>query len=122
MCYAASCNPTCGKCRPKRIIQASCPVCGKTEEMTREEYLLFFNLPHRRNVMDRKIIEEGGPSTPRCAMCGADMTALFKEAVKPLPCRKSRVVCGYPCGGCNEPYREGAMPCAQMVPLEMIAE
>lgn len=122
MCYAASCNPTCGKCKPKRIIQAACPACGKVEEMSREEYLLLFDLPHRHTVMDRKIMEKGGPAKPECSMCDTDMTESFRDAVEPLPCQKSRVLCGYPCGGRTEPYREGVSPCMQMVPLGKLPE
>lgn len=117
MCYAASCNPTCGKCRPKRIVEAPCPSCGAVGTIGREEFLLLFDLPHRKNVMDEKIIERGGPAAPSCKFCGADMAEAFRKAVEPLPCEKSRIVCGFPCGGRMEPYREGAARCVHMVPV-----
>ena len=81
MCYAASCNPLCGDCRPKRIVQAHCPECGLLAEMSRDEYLIYFDLPHRKSVMEKKIIERGGVSTPTCTGCGVDLTEAFREAV-----------------------------------------
>ena len=117
MCYAASCNPECGRCRPKRIVRAACPNCGLAATMGREEYLIYFDLPHRKNVLEQKIIDRGGVSTPTCASCGADLTETFREAVQPAICQPSRVVCGFPCGRKDDPYRPDAGPCPTMVPL-----
>lgn len=117
MCYAASCDPRCGKCRPRRIVEAACPACGHLGSITREEYLLLFDLPHKRNVMEEKIIERGGVEHPVCPMCGADLVETFRAAVVPKPCHVSRIVCGFPCGRCNEPFREGCLPCPTMVPV-----
>ena len=117
MCYAASCNPTCGKCRPKRIILAQCEQCGTECSLCREEYLLLFNLPHKANVMEKKIIERGGAVMPHCKTCGEDMTETFRKAVEPLPCSKSQIICGFPCGGRIEPHRDGIPQCPNMVPV-----
>ena len=117
MCYAASCNPKCGNCRPKRIVEARCPKCGLDNEMTREEYLILFDLPHKKSILERKILERGGVEPPVCASCGADMTTAFKNAVAPRECKSNRVVCGFPCGRCDDMYREGSLPCPTMVPV-----
>ena len=117
MCYAASCNPLCGDCRPKRIVQVHCPECGLLAEMSRDEYLIYFELPHRKGIMGKKIIERGGVSTPRCAGCGIDLTEAFREAVQPAECKSNRIICGFPCGRKNDPYREDSRACPTMVPL-----
>lgn len=117
VCYAASCDPRCGKCRPKRIVETKCPVCGHLCSITREEYLLLFDLPHKRNVMEEKILEHGGVERPVCSMCGSDMKEAFRVSVSPKPCRANRVVCGFPCGRSDDPYKEGRLPCTTMVPV-----
>lgn len=122
MCYAASCNPLCGQCRPKRIVEASCPQCGAPRSMTREEYLIYFDLPHRASVLERKMLERGGVETPRCESCGCDMTEAFRAAVQPAPCRLHRVICGFPCGRSAEPHKEGTPPCKTVVPLGRLDE
>ena len=120
MCYAASCNPLCGDCRPKRIVQARCPSCGFTNEMSRDEYLYLFELPHRKGIADQKIAERGGVELPECIACGSDLTETFRLAVEPAECNSNRVVCGFPCGRRHDPYREDARPCPTMVPLGKI--
>lgn len=122
MCYASSCNPLCGNCRPKRIVQATCPGCGAQNEMTREEYLILFELPHRQNVIEKKIIERGGVKPPLCSVCGQDLRQAFDDAVVPRGCKSNRVVCGYPCGRSEDPYRPDALPCPTMVPLGKLPE
>lgn len=107
MCYPASCDPRCGKCRPRRIVEVDCPACGYCSSITREEFLVFFGLPHKRNVMEMKILEHGGVETPRCPMCGTDLSEVFRVAVPATPCRANRVVCGFPCGRCDDPYNLG---------------
>lgn len=117
MCYAASCDPRCGQCRPKRIVEADCPRCGAPSSMTREEYLVYFELPHRASIMEKKMLERGGVGAPRCASCGCDLMKAFKAAVPPEPCRLQQVLCGFPCGRRNEPRKGDAPPCPTMVPL-----
>ena len=85
--------------------------------MSREEYLLFFDLPHRKNILEQKILERGGVSEPACSMCGESLVDAFDAAIVSRECSLSRVVCGFPCGRCDEPYREGAPPCPTMVPV-----
>lgn len=120
MCYAASCNPSCGQCRPKRIFTVHCPDCGAPREVTREEYLILFDLPHRKNPIERKLIERGAGETPYCKGCGRDLTETVRGAIVPAPCRAQRILCGFPCGRSSEPEREGAMPCPTMVPLQRL--
>ncbi len=117
MCYAASCNPACGKCRPKRIVEIACPECGAPNSITREEYLLLFDLPHRKSILDTKLIERGGIGTPSCKACGRDLTLAYEEAVNPAPCHLQRIICGFPCGRSIEPHKDDTPPCRTMVPL-----
>lgn len=116
MCYASSCNPLCGNCRPKRIVQVSCPECGVHAQMSREEYLVFFGLPFRKNILAEKIAERG-VAEPTCSCCGASLVETFRKAVVPEECKSNRVICGFPCGRKDDPYREDALPCPTMVPL-----
>ncbi len=122
MCYAASCNPLCGRCKPRRIVETVCPQCGAPCSMTREEYLVCFGLPHRKGSLERKVAERSGVGEPRCESCGRDLTEVFRRAVDPAPCHLQQVVCGFPCGRRDEPPRDGAPPCRTMVPLGRLAE
>ena len=117
MCYASSCNPLCGNCRPKRIVQVVCPSCGFSNEITRDEYLIMFGLPHKQSVLEKKILERGGVARPACSACGEDLLEVFRNAIVPAECIGNRVICGFPCGRKDDPYREGAMPCPTMVPV-----
>ena len=120
MCYAASCNPSCGQCRPKRIFTVNCPDCGAPREITREEYLILFDLPHRKNLVERKRLERGPVETPRCRGCGRDLTESVRAAITPADCLNQKIVCGYPCGRASEPAREQALPCPTIVPLRKL--
>lgn len=117
MCYAASCDPRCGQCRPKRIVEADCPQCGMPHSMTREEYLIYFGLPHRVGILEKKMLERGAVQAPRCPSCGCDLAKAFEAAVPPAPCRLQQVLCGFPCGRRNEPRKVDTPPCRTMVPL-----
>ena len=88
--------------------------------MTREEYLNIYNLPHRKSILEKKLLEGGKITPPRCKECGCDLIEVMKPLVEPAPCRANRVICGYPCGRRDEPYREGAKPCPTMVPLKKL--
>lgn len=121
MCYA--CNPSCGRCRPKRVISVECPQCGAPHSLSREEFLLLFDLPHKKSILERKMIERDGVQAPACGVCGASLAEAFRQAVEPRECKRSRIVCGYPCGRCDEVAEEGTAPeapCAFMVPLRRL--
>lgn len=85
--------------------------------MGREEYLIYFGLPHRKNVLEQRIIDRGGVGAPACASCGLDLAEAFRDAVHPAACRPSGIVCGFPCGRKDDPYRPDAGACPTMVPL-----
>lgn len=119
MCYA--CNPSCGLCKPKRVISVTCPVCGAPSSLRREEYLLAFKLPHRLSILEKKIQEKGGVAEPVCQGCGTNLANCFREAVEPKPCLKQGIVCGYPCGRHGEtPDVSKSAPCPFQVPLSKI--
>ena len=122
MCYAASCNPLCGQCRPKRIVQITCPHCGAPNEITREEFLNLFQLPHKVSLLERKMLERGEIPEPVCISCGTDLREAYAAAAPPAPCHVSRIICGFPCGRRNEPNRDDAPPCPTMVPLGRLDE
>ena len=116
MCYASSCNPLCGNCRPKRIVHVSCPECGAHAQMSREEYLVFFGLPFRKNILAEKIAERG-VAEPTCSCCGANLVETFRKAVAPEECKSNGVICGFPWGIKYDPYGVDAVRGPTIVPL-----
>lgn len=117
MCYAGSCNPSCGKCRPRRIVEVCCPRCGSANSLTREEYLIGFDLPHRMSIPEKKMLEKGTVKAPVCASCTADLSEVYRNAVPPRNCHLQNVLCGFPCGRSSEPFDPKAPKCQTMVPL-----
>lgn len=128
MCWG--CSPYCGKCKPAPIIPVVCPTCGKALMVTREEYLRVFGLPHRGSDAARRAALAAGPGStgrekgaldddgvPRCKRCGRDLTAELGSEVDPAPCRRSGIICGYPCGRRDEDPVRGAKRCETMVPV-----
>jgi hypothetical protein len=83
----------------------------------REEFLIVTGLPHRRNIIEEKLFERGGVSVPKCHNCGEDLTESFKQAVQPLPCTYSGIICGYPCGNHTSLRARNGYHCPNMVPL-----
>lgn len=118
MCYA--CNPSCGRCRPKRVISIECPQCGAPHSLKREEFLLLFDLPHNLSILEKKMIERGGVAAPVCETCGADLADAYRSAMPPAPCRRYGIICGYPCGRSGEEPESGQSDCAFMVPMQAI--
>jgi len=117
MCYASSCNPRCGDCRPKRIVDATCPECGMPAEMSREQYLVVYKLLHKPSIIEKKMLERGEIAEPTCKFCGTNLTETFRGVIQPAPCTRSRIVCGFPCGRRTEPRIEGVPQCPHMVPV-----
>lgn len=115
MCYA--CSPLCGGCKPKRIVAVECPECGAPASMSRDEYLLFFRLPHRKSVVERRMEERGGIPAPACPVCGESLVEAFEAAVQPKACRRQGIVCGYPCGRAEEDPPSGGGGCPFVVPM-----
>lgn len=89
-------------------------------QMTRDEYLIRSGLPHKRSIMEKKMIERGETEAILCDACGADLIETFRREIEPLPCTRSQVICGFPCGRRNEAHVEGVMPCPHMVPVGKI--
>ncbi len=122
MCYAGSCNPACGKCRPRRILEVACPACGEQNQITREEYLLVTRMPHEPNIIERKLLERGRVEPPRCSRCGAELLKAYQEKYPPLPCTKCNIICGFPCGQRVTPYDPATSRCPAKVPLALLDE
>lgn len=118
MCYA--CNPMCGRCKPKRAVSVTCPRCGAPASLKREEYLLLFDLPHEKNILERRMEANGGVERPVCEVCGADLVPAFRAAVEPAECGPAQIVCGYPCGRAAEAFDPQAAPCPFRVPLSAL--
>ena len=116
MCWG--CKATCNNCKPAEQLYVSCPVCGLPNGFTRDYYLMFFNFPHRKSKQELKLRQDWDGSAPNCKKCGADLTEVLRDSVKPQPCIQSHIICGYPCGQRRVPLPQGKKPCSKMVPLD----
>ena len=109
-----SCSQFCGRCRPALVVAVSCPSCGVMAEISRGECL------------DALGYRTQGRAKPpagyvaRCPECGADLNRCIAEAVKPMDCLRSGIVCGYPCGRCMKEFFPGDLVCTKQVPLGKI--
>ena len=118
MCWG--CRPMCDSCKPPLYFSVTCPSCGLPVTTTREEYLMYFNLPHRLTDEERRMRKEREGERPFCPSCGADVTDVVRDAITPQPGLKSGIVCGYPCGQRTIEPRPGMKRCDKMVPLERV--
>ncbi len=110
----------CGACKPPLYFSVLCPVCGTPATVTREEFLMYFDLPHRLTDEERRMRVERAGERPTCAQCTSDITDAVRAAVMPEPCVKHGIVCGYPCGQRTVKPRQGAKPCPTMVPVRAL--
>lgn len=120
MCYTSSCDPRCGKCIPKKVVDLLCPECCSLNLISRESFLNTFELPHKRTLAEEGSFQRDGSSEPVCRQCGADLRETLRAAVEPQECQRSRIVCAYPCGRRNEPFVDDGQPCEHMVPLSRL--
>lgn len=112
-----TCNPLCGQCKAAKYKVVLCPSCGKATMLSREACLFALGRPHRMSDYERKLIESGEIGAAVCRSCGADLLPTLEEALRPLACTYSGIVCGYPCGRRTERRGERDEPCATQVPL-----
>ena len=115
MCWG--CRPMCNNCKPAEQLFIRCPVCDSPQEFSRDQFLMYSGLPHRRSVREVEMLERWDGSAPECARCGAALAEALSESVRPQPCIRSHIVCGYPCGQRKVPLPRSAKPCKKMVPL-----
>lgn len=110
------CFPTCGRCRPISIVTFTCPECGKSDSMSREEYLMFTKRPHRLTEAE-KLLHEKNDGAPRlCKGCGCNLYDALQKKITPAPCKRSNILCGFPCGRhTQDPDPENL--CVTMVPV-----
>lgn len=120
MCYAGNCNPECDTCSPKQILAVQCPRCGARNTLKREEYLYHFDLPHKKSIMEQKMLEKGLEYSVSCVFCGADLEQVYKDAVEPKECKRMGILCGFPCGRHKEEPNGTNERCNTMVPLGKI--
>lgn len=118
MCWG--CRPTCDNCKPPLYFYVSCPSCDYPHKVTREEYLLLMNYPHRRSAEEKDKTPEQIIQGLVCTHCGCDLSGNVKGCIEPKPCIQSNVLCGYPCGQRNQVYDIHAKRCEKMVPLKRL--
>lgn len=115
MCWG--CSPYCGNCYPAQKKTVVCPECGKVLTLTREECLMYLGLSHRMTEKEKQMHKERAGEQPLCKHCGKKLLEELKEVVEPMPCSRSRIICGYPCGRRVDNYATGDDRCKDMVPL-----
>ena len=115
MCWG--CKATCNNCKPAEQLYATCPECGFPNGFTRDQFLMYYNLPHRKSDKEVEIRKSWNGTVPACEKCGADMTQTLRDEVTPAACVQSHIICGYPCGQRKVPLPPGRKPCTKMVPL-----
>ena len=73
MCWA--CNPLCGRCKPPKRRQATCPACDASVLFSKEDFL--------------------GAGHVACPTCGADID--LTRFLAPVNCQHSGLACAWPC-------------------------
>ncbi len=110
------CFPTCGRCKPISIVVFTCLSCGKPDNVTREEYLMYTNLPHKLSDAELKMRADNGGAPLLCKECGNDLLETLRQKIQPTMCKRSQIQCGFPCGRhTQDPTPDN--PCATMVPI-----
>lgn len=120
MCYAGHCNPECDKCSPKEVVTVACPACGMRNSLERVRYLRHFGLPHNPTIVEKKVLEMFPDAPLACTACGHDLEQAFDDAMEPLPCTRSGILCGFPCGRHVEEPDPSRPRCKTMVPLKKL--
>lgn len=110
------CFPTCGRCRPVSIVTFACPECGKPDSTTREGYLMHTGRPHKLADFEKMMHEENAGRPLRCKECGCDLTETLQQRVIPASCKRSQILCGFPCGR-RVQDADPENPCSTMVPM-----
>ena len=95
-----------------------CPECGRAMVLSREECLVRLGRKHRKSS---NLAPKADYSEPLlCASCGRNLQGVLEDAIEPLPCARSQIVCGYPCGAREKPSLPGESKCQNMVPMGRI--
>lgn len=110
------CLPTCGLCKPISIVMFTCMECGKAGNVTREEYLMHMGLPHRLSEAEAKMHEANAGAPLLCKECGCDLLETLQRKIQPASCRRSQILCGFPCGRHTQDP-DPSNPCKTMVPI-----
>lgn len=61
--------------------------------------------------------ERGMVPKPICESCNADLEEAYKKAIQAKDCHLQGIICGFPCGRCEEAFNPDAQKCQTMVPL-----
>ena len=109
-----SCNMFCGRCRPAPYVSIVCPSCGEQNDITREDCIR--TLGYR----DRKTGKAPLGYTVSCSECHEDLHDSIANVVVALDCKRSGIVCGYPCGRHAKEFFPGDLVCERQVPLGKI--
>lgn len=110
------CLPTCGICKPMSVVMFACEECEMPGHVTREEYLMYAGLPHRLSEAELKMHGANAGKSLLCKECGRDLLETLRKRVPPAPCKRSRIICGFPCGCCMHDH-DPSNPCKTMVPV-----
>ena len=110
-----TCNLFCGGCRPARLKAVLCPNCGKAIVLSRDECLTRLNRKYRKDSTMAPTVDCSKGLI--CAGCKTDLMPALEKTVEPLPCIRSGILCGWPCGLREKPLEPGEQKCQYMVPM-----
>lgn len=121
MCFNGTCNPLCSGCMPKRIVQVVCSGCGKKNSIKRDEYLMHFKLPHGKSQAEKEMISQGHIVNMTCKSCGCDLEDDYRASMQPTECKRTGIVCGFPCDRSLEEPNAQNRTCQYAVPLRKVS-
>lgn len=110
------CFPTCGRCKPVSIVLFTCLNCGRADNVTRDEYLMYANLPHKLSEAEAEMHEANAGAPLLCKECGTNLLETLQRKIVPAMCKRSQIQCGFPCGRHTQDP-EPSNPCTTMVPI-----
>ena len=93
MCWI--CNPFCGNCHPPTKRTVVCPECGASLVFGKSDF--FDGAEHH------------------CGECLADITQVVR--IEPVECKRSGLVCAYPCGQATRGSSDGLKGCLRNTPV-----
>ena len=109
------CSQMCDKCKPAERRAFVCGSCGKATILSRGDCLYALGYWKAAKPEGERASGDEGTRRFSCRHCGASLADAVREAVRPLPCRYSGIVCAYPCRRRDRSRGAADAPCRKQV-------